>query len=274
MTRSCNYSRFCIGHLPSSLRTAPEYAIQQRGQSKQNIKLVEECVTPFLMGRASLVPLPGRPYPSLRCATNTHRQLITHEPPSYHEQSTSQPKRCSPVQTSSVPGFWSWRIPHFRGIGTIFRRSAPPSPDLACQWTKVFLDFHASLKFVNTAPQMVFERLIGNVRILHCGDQCFTDNGQLSVSMHAAIAKLQQAATGEALQVGIRCLEMPAPAIPTPTALTPVILAPAVAALTNVEQEGLFKYLWLGMLSTRTDAHSVPNPVSPTVSTAQRTARY
>lgn len=39
-----------------------------------------------------------------------------------------------------------------------------PSSCVACWLTDTLVDFYASLGYVNTAPQMVFERLIGNVR--------------------------------------------------------------------------------------------------------------
>lgn len=47
-----------------------------------------------------------------------------------------------------------------------------PSRCVVCWFTDAFLDFYSSLGCVNTAPQMVFERLIGNVRVLRlfCGD--------------------------------------------------------------------------------------------------------
>lgn len=47
---------------------------------------------------------------------------------------------------------------YFDGLLTPFRSVASWS-------TNDFLDFYESLGCINTAPQMVFERLIGNVRV-------------------------------------------------------------------------------------------------------------
>ncbi|KAL0636387.1 hypothetical protein Q9L58_004637 [Maublancomyces gigas] len=83
-----------------------------------------------------------------------------------------------------------------------------------------FEDFHASLQFVNIAPQMVFERLIGNLR----------------VPVNAAI---ERARLSSARDSGARktCLAIPAPAIPAPTALPPAILAPAILHAITVDEE-------------------------------------
>ncbi|KAL0631756.1 hypothetical protein Q9L58_009385 [Maublancomyces gigas] len=78
--------------------------------------------------------------------------------------------------------------------------------------TRYFEDFYTSLEFINTAPQMVFERLIGN----------------LCVPVRAAIEKARQDSASKGSGAGITCLKETALAV-----LPPVVPAPA-----DVEEEG------------------------------------
>lgn len=103
--------------------------------------------------------LPGRRYPAMQ-VTNIPKH---HHPLPYdHELSTPRPLCHSSIQAGSVSHFWPWHIPHCWGIDAIFRRLFQLSVWYA-GFADAFLDFYMSLRFINTAPQMVVEQLIGNV---------------------------------------------------------------------------------------------------------------